>query len=243
MKLGISAADFENMSNEAKKRHVVNLLINDAGAKPVPDSKAPIAFVMAGIPGAGKTEFLDSLVESLQDNELTGDFIRIDLDQIVTIYPDYTPKTYAKFRSRGNNMIARCIDVMRKRRFNMMIDGTFSGTSGSSLRNIDKLIEAGYLVIMIYMYDDPFTAWQYTQAREQITDRGIDREGFIDSCNNISNNLRLVLNKYRSNPTFSLSLVKQKKLRDYNYDFITDYAKIDRIIDQGYNIDNLKEML
>jgi hypothetical protein len=140
-------------------------------------------------------------------------------------------------------MVARCVDELRRGRYNMMIDGTFSGTSDSSIRNVEKLLNDGYIVAMIYMHDDPKTSWFYTKKREVETDRGIDKDGFIASCVNVTKNLREVSKKFRENPNFSLQIVKQKKLRDKNYEFLSDYGDIDTIIDQGYNIDILKEIL
>lgn len=243
MILDLPEDKFEKLSTEQKKKHIVGLLIKESGAAPVPYGQQPVAYVMAGIPGAGKTEFLDSTTEELQEVGYGSDFVRVDLDQIVTIYPNYTPKTYAKFRSQGMNVLTRCIDVLRHQRYNVMIDGTFSGTSGASIRNIEKLLEAGYRVSMVYMYDNPQTAWEYTQYREQETDRGIDRDGFIESCENISSNLKTVMLKFSSNPNFTLSIIRQKELRDKNYDVITDDKEIDKIINEGYNIDKIKETL
>jgi len=238
----IPADEFEKLSNEAKKRYVVSLLIKEAGSLPV-TSGTPIAFVMAGVPGAGKTEFLDSFNEGITKTGLYNTFVRIDLDQIVTIYPDYTPKTYAKFRSQGNNVLARCVDTLRKGRYNMMIDGTFSGTSDASIRNVQKLLKDRYVVILIYMYDDAVSAWKYTQFREIETDRGINKDGFIESCENISVNLQEAVKRFRGEPGFSISVIKQKKLRDKNYELLSDDNEIDKIIEQGYNIDKLKEIL
>lgn len=241
MKRDISAQAFDKLSNEAKKKYVVSLLIKEAGADSVIGAP-PIAVVMAGVPGSGKTEFLDSFSEEISNTKKYNQFVRIDLDQIVTIYPDYTPKTYAKFRSRGNNILARCIDVLRDGKYNMMIDGTFSGSSGASVRNVEKLLSAGYIVLMFYMYDTAESAWRYTQLREIETDRGIDRKGFEQSCNNVSVNLIEVTDRFRNNPKFSLSVVRQKELRDKNYDILTKQEDVDKIIAQGYNIDNIKEL-
>jgi predicted ABC-type ATPase len=238
----ISSDEFERLSNEAKKRYIVSLLIKESGGISV-TSGPPIAFVMAGLPGAGKTEFLDSFSEEIAKTARYNPFVRIDLDQIVTIYPDYTPKTYAKFRSQGNNVLARCIDVLRQGKYNMMIDGTFSGPSGSSVRNIEKLLNDKYVVILIYMHDKAESAWKYTQLREIETDRGIDKDGFIESCKNISVNLREAVKKFRDNPAFSMSVIKQRELRDKNYEVLSSNDDIDNIIEQGYNIDKLKEML
>lgn len=243
MKLDISDNKFEKMSNEQKKRYVSSLLIKDSGVLPVPTTESPIAFVMAGAPGSGKTEFLNSLNENIQLIDRFGAFAHIDLDQIVTIYPSYTPKTYAKFRSQGNLMVARCVDELRRGRYNMMIDGTFSGSSGSSIRNIEKLLNNGYIVIMIYMFDDPETSWDYTKKREIETNRGIDKAGFIASCDTVTKNLREAILKFRGNHKFILQIVKQKVLRDKNYEFVSEDMDVDLILEQGYNIDRLKEIL
>lgn len=234
---------FEKLSSEAKKRYILSLMIKDSGASPVEEGHDPIAYVMAGIPGAGKTEFLDSLAEELKDKGQSNEFVRIDLDQIVTVYPGYTPKTYAKFRSQGNNVLARNIDELRRRRYNMMIDGTFSGTSGSSVRNVEKLLKDGYRVSLVYMHDKPEVAWSYTKSREKVTERGINRQDFLNSCNNISANLKEAMHKFKDNPNFTISIVMQKELRDKNYDILNSSEDVDKIIGKGYNIDKLKETL
>lgn len=243
MILDLPEDKFDKLSSEAKKRYIVNLIIKDSGARPVTDNEPPVAYVMAGIPGAGKTEFLDSIVEQLEASGQVNKFVRIDLDQIVTIYPGYTPKTYSKFRSQGNNVLARSVDELRRKKYNMMIDGTFSGVSGSSVRNVEKLLGAGYRVSLVYMYDKADVAWSYTKAREKVTDRGIDRDDFLTSCKNISENLKSALAQFKDHPNFTISVVKQKELRDKNYDVLTDIQDIDNIITKGYNIDKLKETL
>jgi len=239
------ADKFDQLSSEGKKKYIVNLIIKDSGSKPVGEGEVPIAFVMAGIPGSGKTEFLDTVTEELQNKYKNKEFVRIDLDQIVTIYPGYTPKTYSKFRSQGNNVLARSVDQLRRKRYNMMIDGTFSGVSGSSLRNVDKLLSAGYRVSLVYMHDSAENAWSYTQDREKVTDRGIDKDDFLQSCANISDNLKSAMLQFNdnNNNNFSMAVVQQKKLRDKNYEVLTSLSDIDKIINDGYNIDIIKETL
>lgn len=243
MKRDISAEEFENLSKEKKKQYIAELIIRASSANPVIPPKPPLAVVMAGIPGAGKTEFLDTFDELVIKKRDFETLVRIDLDQIVTIYPKYTPQSYEKFRSQGNYALARCIDVAKAGRYNMMIDGTFAGPSGSSINNITRLLDAGYLVSMFYLYDDAKTAWEYTKSREAETRRGIDREGFLRACKNVSANLREALEKFGSNKNFTLYVVVQKKLRDKDYKIYGDRERIDKIIDKGYNIDTLRKTL
>lgn len=78
--------EFGTFSITNKKRYVAKLLIERSGAKSVPEPKPPLAIIMAGVPGAGKTEFLDTFSELLEARGFDS-CIRIDLDEIVQIYP------------------------------------------------------------------------------------------------------------------------------------------------------------
>lgn len=237
----LSDDEFDSLSVTKKKRYVAKLLIERSGAKSVPMPKPPLAIVMAGVPGAGKTEFLDTFSELLEARDFDA-CIRIDLDEIVEIYPGYTPKTDALFRSQGNHVVAAAVDTAKNGRYNMMIDGTFSGTSGASLQNIDRLLKAGYVVRMFFMHDRIDTSWKYTQAREKKTQRGIDFAGFKKACANVVTNLKAVMETYANNPNFSLAIVFQKELRDKDYAVINDRAMVDTVLSTGYNIDKLKEV-
>lgn len=239
LKRDLTDDEFEALSVTKKKRYVARLLIERPKAKSVPLSQPPLAIVMAGVPGAGKTEFLDTFSELLKTRGFEA-CIRIDLDEIVEIYPGYTPKTDAQFRSQGNHVVAAAVDIAKDGRFNMMIDGTFSGTSGASLQNIGRLLEAGYIVQMFFMHDDISTSWSYTKAREKITQRGIDLAGFKRACTNVITNLKAAINAYDPNSHFSFSIVLQKELRDKEYKIISDRAAIDKVLDTGYNIDKLQ---
>lgn len=242
MKRDISEKVFDSLSKEKKKQYVAELLIRASAAAPIRSPKSPVAIIMAGLPGAGKTEFLDTFDELLKKNNFEP-FIRIDLDQIVTIFPRYTPQSYERFRSPGNYVLARCIDVARTGNYNMMIDGTFSGTTGASINNVARLLSSGYLVEMYYMYDDASTAWNYTRSREVETKRGITKDSFLHSCLNIKNNLKLAVTKFGDNPKFRLNVVVQKELRDKEYKILTASAAVDAVIDKGYNIDKINDIL
>ncbi len=241
MRLDISAEEFQAYSAERKKRYIANLLIQESGAISVPDGLTPVAFVMAGLPGAGKTEFLDTISELLTIKGKFEPFVRIDLDQIVTVYPDYTPKDYYKFRSSGNVVLARCVDMARYGRYNMMIDGTFSGKSGATVNTIGKLLDDGYRVELVYMYDEAETAWMYTQKRELETSRGVDLKGFLEACTNIIVNLQTVKDRYFDNDKFEIIAVIQKELRDKEYAITTENDEVDNMLHKTYNTSNIKD--
>ncbi|HSX00588.1 MAG TPA: zeta toxin family protein [Patescibacteria group bacterium] len=238
----VSDEEFEALSKTKKKVYIAELIIRDSGAIPVDKEDSPIAVIMAGLPGAGKTEFLDTLTDLVQASGGSNPFVRIDLDQIVTVYPGYTPQTYARFRSNANDALARCIDKGRNGRYNLMIDGTFAGQSGSSVKNVEKLLESGYIVYLYFMHDKAQTAWSFTKSRELETNRGIDSAGFVEASKNIPKNVKAAKDRFQGHPMFHLYLVLQKELRDKDYKIISDLNDIDSILDEGYNIDKLKEI-
>ncbi|MEO6761500.1 MAG: zeta toxin family protein [Candidatus Saccharimonadales bacterium] len=240
MRIDISPEEFDRLSNEKKKKYIAQLFIRKSGAKPVNSPQAPIAFVMAGLPGAGKTEFLDTISEEVVARGFDP-FVRIDLDEIVSVYPDYTPRDYYKFRSQGNLVLARTIDESRHGRYNMLIDGTFSGLSGASVKTVSQLLRDGYRLNMVYMYDSADSAWYYTKKRKLETGRSVDRDGFIRAVDSLTNNIRQVVRQHDNNPLFSISAVVQKELRDKKYHILTQKQDIDKIINLDYNLDNIRK--
>ena len=242
MKLDIAAAQFAAMSGEQKKKYIANLFIKKSGAKPVDEGSIPVAVITAGLPGAGKTEFLDTLAEDIKDLKFNPP-VRIDLDEIVSVYPDYTPKDYYKFRSQGNIVLERTIDIAKAGRYNMFIDGTFSGQSGASIQAVKRLLDAGYKVMLVYVYDKIETAWMYTQKRKLETGRDVDFEGFKESADQLVSNLNKAFDEFSDSKLFTMHAVIQKELRDHNYDIKTDNDDIYKLLEMRYNTNKLKEHL
>lgn len=240
MKLGLSPDEFAKMSGERKKKYIANLFVQDSGAKSVDSATTPVAVITAGLPGAGKTEFLDTLAEGVIELRFNPP-VRIDLDEIVSVYPDYTPKDSYKFRSQGNIVLERTIDVARSGRYNMFIDGTFSGQSGASVKSVGRLLDAGYRVNLVYVYDKADIAWMYTKKRKIESGRSIDLAGFKSAAKTLVDNLAKVKKQFENNPNFNMSLVVQKELRDREFYIITDSDDIDKYIKLRYNVDNLKD--
>ena len=240
MKLDLSADEFAKLSGEQKKKYIANLFVQSSGAKPVDPLSTPVAVITAGLPGAGKTEFLDTLAKDMAGLRFNPP-VRIDLDEIVGVYPDYTPKDYYKFRDRGNLVLERTIDVARRGRYNVFIDGTFSGSSGASVKGVARLLDAGYRVNLVYVYDEAKVAWMYTMKRRLETGRKVDLGGFKRSAKTLIDNLSDARKRFSKNSEFSISLVVQKELRDKDFYITTDNDEIDKFIKLRYNVDNLKD--
>lgn len=240
MRLDISASEFAKMSGEGKKKYIAGLFVSRSGGKPVDDSISPVAIVTAGLPGAGKTEFLDTLAEGVADLGYNMP-VRIDLDEIISVLPGYTPKDYYKLRNQGNLILERTIDIARRGRYNMFIDGTFSSKSGASIGTIGRLLDAGYRVRLVYIYDKIETAWMYTQKRQAETGRAVDLGGFKKSSVSMLANLRDAKQRFSDSKMFKMSLVVQNELRDRDFNIMTDSHEIDKQLELKYNTSKLKD--
>ncbi len=137
--------------------------------------KTPLAFFMAGLPGAGKTEFSKNILLTLG----ATDILRLDMDEIAEQIPGYTPKQADLFRAGASTLLNRTFDLALKNKISFLMDGTFS--SNSALKNVERAHNAGYRIEIIYIMQDPKIAWTFTKRREKIEHRSISIEGFIKS--------------------------------------------------------------
>lgn len=93
------------------------------------------AFFMAGIPGAGKTEFTENTLKE------TSEFISIEHDQLVEYIDGYKPEEYYNYRKAGSVLVTRIFDDCLRNEYSFVFDGTLSHENGA--KNIKKTLEAG----------------------------------------------------------------------------------------------------
>ena len=195
-----------------------------------------VAFFMAGIPGAGKTEFMENTLK------VTKEFISIEHDQLVEYIDGYKPEEYYNYRKAGSVLVTRIFDDCLRNGYSFVFDGTLSHENGA--KNIDKAIAAGYEVIVVYIVQDAKLAWELTQARELVKKRAIEKAGFIETCNKINANLLTILRQHKTDPKFSFWLIDKhgqstmKKATAYMHNRTLDVAdEIEKELQKTYNMD------
>jgi UDP-N-acetylglucosamine kinase len=142
----------------------------------------PTGIFMAGLPGAGKTEFTVELIKYIADAPL-----RIDMDEIAKEIEGYKPQIAARFRKGASTILGKIYDETVKKKIDFVLDGTFSHSR--ALENIQRAIDHNYKVKIYYIHQSPEVAWQFTKDRELIEHRGIDRQGFIETYIKLHQNL------------------------------------------------------
>ncbi len=142
-----------------------------------PADEAPISVFMAGSPGAGKTEFSKRLIEVFENKDIKK-IIRIDADEIREMLPGYIGTNSQIFQGACSKGVDKLHDSALKNKQNFILDGTFSNYE-ISYKNIKRSVDKNRSVSIIYLYQDPLIAWQFTKRREILEGRYIPKESFI----------------------------------------------------------------
>ncbi len=98
--------------------------------------KAKVAVFMAGIPGAGKTEFAENVIK------LPLKLISIEHDKLVEYIDGYEPEEYYDYRKAGSVLVTRIFDECLRSGYGFVFDGTLSHENGA--KNINKCLHHGY---------------------------------------------------------------------------------------------------
>lgn len=222
-------------ANEWARKHkkaFARKMIRDAE---VSKSVSPTAIFMAGLPGAGKTEFTKNLIVNLGVR-----IIRLDMDEIASQIDTYEPQKADKFRAAASMLLSRTFDMVVHGGYDFIMDGTFAGNSAT--QNIERAVNHGYTVKIFYIHQDPLVAWKYTRAREKVEHRAIDRDGFVGSYYRTFDNLRKVGREFGARASMDI-IIKNDKNGIKTIKNNVNVSDIDQYVIIEYNKDKLREQL
>lgn len=142
-----------------------------------PPERDPVSVFMAGSPGAGKTEASIELLDFLRTNE-DWRVLRIDPDDLRSEFEDYEGDNSWLFQPAVSILVEKILDLAFKHHQSFLLDGTLTNPELAA-RNIDRSLNKGRLVQILYVYQDPLLAWKFVEAREKAEGRNIRQEDFI----------------------------------------------------------------
>lgn len=140
-----------------------------------PPESEPVSVFMAGSPGAGKTEASIELVERYGEWPV----IRIDPDELREEFPGYDGGNAWLFQ----RAVARLVDALLDRAFRQAQSFVLDGTLASyevARRNIERSLDRGRRVQILYVYQEPMLAWGFVQDREIAEGRRIRHDHFVE---------------------------------------------------------------
>lgn len=164
-----------------------------------PSSDTPNVIFMAGLPGAGKTEFAKRLAPQLATPPL-----HIDMDEIAEHIEDYKPRVAHLFRAGATIILERLYDQAILKRIDILLDGTFA--HHKALQNIQRAFDHNYSARIYFICPDPLTAWQKTQERETVEKRSIKASDFVEAYFQLLENLHRVCETFKDSAPISVVL-------------------------------------
>ncbi|PIQ68423.1 MAG: Zeta toxin [Candidatus Taylorbacteria bacterium CG11_big_fil_rev_8_21_14_0_20_46_11] len=210
-------------------------------SKYIPDD-TPISVFMAGSPGAGKTEFSKSLVDSLEIKS-HHKVIRIDGDELRERMPGYTGNNSYLFNTAVSLIVEKIHDFALHNRQTFLLDGTFSKYTKAN-ENVSRSLHKQRPVLVFYVYQRPEVAWRFTQAREAAEGRNIPKDAFIEQFINAKETIDRIRKDFRKK--IFIFLVK-KNFETGEVEQVIDIQKnnkpIDDYFEKRYTRDELEKML
>lgn len=193
----------------------------------------PAATFMAGTPGAGKTEVSTRFAEQFALRP-----IRVDADEFRKEIPGYTGTNSHIIQPAATLAVDKVMDIIYKNCYSFILDGTFA--YGHAIVNLKRAQRKGYTLQVIFVYQDPVQAWEFTKVREQKEGRYVPKDTFINSYFKARQNVKNAKKEFGD--LLNLTLI----IKDYltnNEVICSDIDDVDKYLDRVYNRDELKGLL
>lgn len=220
------------ISDEACKyvrEHRRELCERFASVDKYPPVKTPIAYFMAGSPGAGKTEFSKGYIAKLQEKEPSRRIVRIDADEIRDILPGYNHKNAWELQFAASLGVEKLLDWVFHNEQDFLLDGTFSNFAIAK-RNIDRCIKHNRKMGLLYIFQEPSIAWKFTKIREAGEGRNIPKSAFVDEFFRAKECVNAIKSTF--GPKVELWLVRKNfeqgiEKTEFNIDNVDSYLKME----------------
>lgn len=194
---------------------------------------------MAGSPGAGKTEFSKSFIKELTEKEPKRRIVRIGADEVRNFIPFYDKTNAYRVQGAASLGVEKLLDCVLKNKQDFVLDATFADYE-KARTNISRCINKKRKVGVIYLYQDPIIAWQFTQKRETLEGRKIPIDMFINSFFEAYENVNKIKKEFGNQIELWLiikNLEQGIEKTFFNIDNVDSYLKIE------YNTQSLREKL
>lgn len=188
-----SAPNFVDGKYSESRQKLHEEIIGDILSKPCIDRGQPLAIIMGGLPGSGKSTYLAANLKWLQPDQ----YVHIDADDIRAKLPEYKGWNASATHSETKDIVIeitnRLADSCNK---DIIYDGTMN--KASSYSNIIKILKnKGYKIFVIYIEIDEETAIKRALERYQRTGRWVP----LSVIHEAAENGRSAFNDIKKNAT------------------------------------------
>jgi len=221
------------------KAHQKELIGKLCDLEKYPPSTKPFTLFMAGSPGSGKTEFSKSFLKQLSIEEPSQKVVRLDTDELRELLPQYSGDNSDAVQAAATLLFDKAFDFIQEKKLNAIIDATFA--SPKSVQNVERALGRGRKVGILYLYQDPVIAWDYTKKREKLEGRKVPKQIFINAYFSAKNNVNQV--KLQFGDQIELNLFEKDKENNFVKKAKFNIQSLDEYLKEGYTKDVLEKIL
>lgn len=220
------------------KAHRTSIARRLADSQLFPGEENPVSVFMAGSPGAGKTE---ASIELLNDLAAEGGprVLRIDPDELRAELPGYDGANAWIFQRAVVPIVERIHDLALKQKQSFLLDGTLSNYSVAE-RNLIRSLEKGRVVQILYVYQEPTSAWKFVQARERLDGRQIRPETFVEQYFAARQVVEAIKRKFGQDVKVDLLL---KNLDGSNRSYHANVEQIASYVPEKYSVEDVQRLV
>lgn len=186
---------------------------------------------LAGAPGAGKTEFLETVLN-------TENFIVIDIDKYRQYFKGYTGNNAELYQDSSSRVATRIFDYCIKHNLKLIFDGTL--TSDIWLKNIKKAVDKCRRIGVVLIYQDPVISYAYTIARQERNERKVSIDAFLKIYYNSIRYTFEIVEKYLD---IQFVIASKDKRRQWRQRFFRKKDRFDKYFRVEYNAEVLRNKL
>lgn len=85
----------------------------------------------------------------------------IDADKFRVLFPGYVGNNSDEFQRGSSLLVDAALDLVLKKGYSFILDATFA--TSKVKQNIERALKKNYNVLVYYVYQDPFIAWDFTK--------------------------------------------------------------------------------
>jgi len=217
---------------KAHHRELIDHFVRD-----IKPTKSPVSIFMAGSPGAGKTEFSKHLIDEILGAQ--GKIVRIDPDEIRFWLPQYIAGKAELFQGAVSVGVNKIHDYVKSKSISFLLDGTFSELDRAR-DNIQLSLKKNRAILIQYVFQPPEVAWKFTQEREKVEGRNIQRNDFIRQFVNSRNVVSTI--KHEFGNKVQVDLIERNVSMD-TYQFTFNIDNIDKYLIRKYSENDLDKLV
>lgn len=135
-------------------------------------AEKPRTVFLAGSPGAGKSEFVSSVLAKVEP------ILVVDADEFRKRFPGYQGHNANEYQKGAVVYVKYFYKTAIAQGFHVVMDSNFASLSVAK-QNIDASLKAGRSVTVMYIYLSPVAAWQFVKRRENETGRNVPSAVFV----------------------------------------------------------------